>query len=188
MRSCSSNSVLSTTAALTVLAITCAPGLAADKASPDTGLSSASALSLSSVKNASFTCEGHDGVIKLKNGKAEGKFPGSSTFGWMCVVERIALGDLNGDGIGDAAAVIGYNGGGSGYFEYLVAIVNKNGKPVQASNYELGDRVVIKDLRFDKDKVSLVLMDHGPSDSLADTSIKKNLSFRFKRGHWKALK
>jgi hypothetical protein len=149
---------------------------------------SESALSLSSIKNGTYKNEGHIGIIKLKNGYAEGDFPGSSIAGgWLCKIEKVVLGDIDGDGKGDAVIVIGYNGGGSGYFVNLVAVLNKNGRPVQGASYDLGDRVIVKDLKLSKQRVTLVMLDHGDSDGLATVSVKKNLSFRLVKGRWRKV-
>ncbi|MFA7340473.1 MAG: hypothetical protein WC028_27065 [Candidatus Obscuribacterales bacterium] len=152
---------------------------------------SASALSLSTIKNGTYKVESHSGMIKLKNGEAEGDFPGGAIAGgWLCKIEQVALGDVDGDGKGDAVIVIGYNGGGSGYFVNLVAVLNKNGHPVQGASYDLGDRVIVKDLRLSKQRVTLVMLDHGDSDGLASASLKKSLSFRLVEKRWqvKSLK
>lgn len=147
-----------------------------------------SALSLSSIKNGRYKIESHDGMIMLKNGQAEGDFPGGAMAGgWLCKIEQVALGDIDGDGKGDAVIVIGYNGGGSGYFVNLVAVLNKNGRPVQGASYDLGDRVIVKDLKLSKQRVTLVMLDHGDSDGLATASLKKVLSFRLNKGRWQKV-
>ncbi len=149
---------------------------------------SESALSLSFVKNGRYKIESHSGMIKLKNGEAEGDFPGGAIAGgWLCKIEQVALGDIDGDGKGDAVIVIGYNGGGSGYFVNLVAVLNKNGHPVQGAGYDLGDRVIVKDLKLSKQRVTLVMLDHGDSDGLATASLRKNLSLRFIKGRWQKV-
>ena len=44
--------------------------------------------------------------------------------------DPIAFGDLDNDGIDDAAVVLTYHGGGSGTFFNLLAVLNENGAPV----------------------------------------------------------
>lgn len=147
-----------------------------------------SALTLSAVRNCRYKCDQHDGTIKLKDGKAEGKFAGSTIFGWQCQVEKVALGDLDGDGNGDAVMAIGYNGGGSGYFVDLVAMMNKSGQPSQGATLSLGDRVIVKSLKLAGGKVTLTMMEHGPGDSMADTSIRTVQTFKLNKASWQKVK
>lgn len=149
---------------------------------------STSALSLSAIKNGIYRLAAHNGIIKLKNGQAEGDFPGGSIAGgWLCNIEQVALGDVDGDGKGDAVIVIGYNGGGSGYFVNLVAVLNKNGRPVQGASYDLGDRVIVKSLKLHNQRVDLVMLDHDDSDGLASASLKRVFSFRLIKGRWQKV-
>ncbi|MEZ0370817.1 MAG: hypothetical protein ACAI44_17125 [Candidatus Sericytochromatia bacterium] len=60
-------------------------------------------------------------------------------------LEKIAWGDLNGDGYEDAAVQLAESGGGSGNFRGLQIVLNQRGKPVLAApNQSLGDRIIVK--------------------------------------------
>ncbi len=154
-------------------------------ADPTLSAKGATALTLSAIKNCTYKYEGHDGFIRLKNGRAAGKFPGSTIFGWSCQIEELALGDLDDDGNADGVMAIGYNGGGSGYFVNLVAMINKRGKAVQGDSYDLGDRVEIKNIKIDQGKVTVMFMDHAPNEGLASASVRKVICLRLnKKGKW----
>lgn len=51
----------------------------------------------------------------------------------MVRLNKDALGDLNGDGINDAAVVLATNTGGSGVFIILATVLNDGGKPRQVA-------------------------------------------------------
>lgn len=144
---------------------------------------SMSELSSTTLKNSTYVLkEFLDKPVRLRNGKAEGKF--DSIFGWFVKLEKLALGDLNGDGKGDGAVVIGYNGGGSGYFLRLIAMLNNNGRARQAAITELGDRVQIEKLSINKEIVTLTMQVQGPMDSNADLSIRRVIRYRLKGNKW----
>jgi hypothetical protein len=70
-------------------------------------------------------------------------------------VEKIAFGDLNGDGFDDAAVILAWQNGGSGRFKYLVAIQNSSGVPQQINSILLGDRVQVSTSSIAAGKVAL---------------------------------
>lgn len=159
-----------------------APARAAEK------ICNALPLSTKALMNGTYVCPDHKGPIKLKNGQAAGKFPEDPSFGgWMCQIDKIGLGDINGDGVGDAAVILGYNGGGSGYFVHLVAMINKSGRAAQGDSYDLGDRVEVKDVKIANQKVTVTMMDHAPDEGLAMASLKKVLTFQLNKGRWQKI-
>ena len=56
------------------------------------------------------------------------------------VGDLVAFGDLDGDGVADAAVVAFVNTGGSGTFIHVLAVRDREGTPVQAGRQFLGDR------------------------------------------------
>ena len=54
------------------------------------------------------------------------------------MMDLVAFGDLDGDGIWDAAVVLEANGGGSGTFRSLEAVVNEDGAPVHVASRPAG--------------------------------------------------
>lgn len=91
-------------------------------------------------KNATYTIEGQ--TVVLKDGYSEApSAPGSAQMNVTQYFGNDATGDLNGDGMIDAAFVLTQTGGGSGTFYYVVAALKT------AAGYEgtnavlLGDRI-----------------------------------------------
>jgi heat shock protein HslJ len=62
------------------------------------------------------------------------------------VDELSAFGDLNSDGIDDAAVVLIESSGGSGTFSYVATVLNQENQPVNEATLLLGDRVSIKSI------------------------------------------
>lgn len=143
--------------------------------------------STASLLNGTYSLpEFMDKPIRLRKGRAEGtgsEFP----YGWECRLEKSALGDLNSDGNPDAAVVLGFNGGGSGYFVRLIAMLNKNGQLKQSAIRELGDRVGVTGMRIQNQALTLVMNDHSIEDSNADLSLERTLVLKLNAGKWKLV-
>lgn len=60
------------------------------------------------------------------------------------------LNDLNGDGVKDAAVIIVLDGGGTGKFVHLAAVVDQGGVPINIAVASLGDREIIHNLWIDQ--------------------------------------
>jgi hypothetical protein len=80
--------------------------------------------------------------------------------------DKVAFGDLNGDGLGDAAVSIGISMGGTGVFEYVVAMLNQDGQPVQAGYYYVDDRARIDAMAITDLRIVADAMVHGPNDPM----------------------
>jgi hypothetical protein len=78
-----------------------------------------------------------------------------------------AFGDLNGDGIPDAAVILVLNSGGSGTFFWAIAMLDVNGVPVQAARQFLGDRVLVNNVTIANGQVTVNFLTHGPTAALA---------------------
>ena len=97
-------------------------------------------------------------------------------------VDTLAFGDLNGDGLKEAAVILVSNYGGSGSFYELTTLIN-GGQALQQTNcLELGDRVQIKKVKISKEKIIIEMLTQGPNDPMCCPSKKVNLIFQFKNG------
>ncbi len=132
---------------------------------PSTGSSSTNAPSdtglVEALNNMTYIFHNRNGAenVKMVNGKA-------ATDGDSYDLGNVAIGDLNGDGKADAVAVIGESGGGSGYFEGLVAVVNNNGTITNSEMFPLGDRVKINSIEVKGQVVIVDMITHGPNDPM----------------------
>ena len=122
-----------------------------------------------------------NGKITLKDGHFEQAYPGAAS---GVVVDEIseAQGDLNGDGRRDAAVVLAVSTGGSGVFEYLVAVLDQAGSALQSGTALLGDRVKINSLAIQDGKIAVDMLTQGPNDPLCCPTQKTTASYLLKDG------
>jgi len=127
------------------------------------------ALTLEALKNAEYQSEWPaEGVAQLVDGEYEEEIvPGAASK--IIIVfypEMYAFGDLDGDGVEDAAVVLATSGGGSGTFISLEAVINDNGTPNHVATAFLGDRVQINSVAIEAGVITVDMVTHGPEDPL----------------------
>ena len=108
-------------------------------------------------------------IYTLKDGKCT--MPQNSWVG----LQKYALGDLNGDGLIDAAVTVDNSGGGSGIFSSLLILLN-NGtglKQVDGVDYPLGDRDLVQNLAIEGGRVHIYKMVRKENESLAEAPTQK---------------
>lgn len=93
------------------------------------------------------------------------------------MLDTYALGDLNGDGLDDAAIILAENDGGTGLFESVIAVFNEGASPVQASESLLGDRVQVDSMNISSNVIHLGLHVQGPNDPMCCPSLVQNRSY-----------
>ncbi len=122
------------------------------------------ALTPEALRNAEYVLDGRR--VRLQDGELVKKLEyGAASETWV-LHDPIAFGDLDGDGVADAAVVLSYNGGGSGTFFDLFAVLNRNGAPVAVGSRDLGDRVRVTSLEISGGDIILMMVAHGPDDGL----------------------
>ncbi len=108
-----------------------------------------------------------DGKVTLTAGKFETSTgPAPMQKITVVLMEPMASGDLDGDGMADAAVILSTNTGGTGAFRDLHAVLNRDGQPVHAAAIPLGDRVQIKTLTIQHGAIVVDMLTHGPKDGL----------------------
>lgn len=143
------------------------------------------ALTADQVKNAQYQLVFQDThkTVQLTNGVYQSTTdPASPDYADVRLAEQIALGDLNGDGIGDAAVLLAENYGGSGVFVSVVAVLNQNGQPVQAAAQTVDDRPQINSLSIQNGEIVLDAVIHGPNDPACCPAQPIKESYRFAGG------
>lgn len=126
-------------------------------------------LTVEALMNADYQSEWPaDGVAELKEGQYEEEIVPGAASKLVIVVypDMYAFGDLNGDGVDDAAVVLATSAGGSGTFISLEAVVNEQGTPKHVASAQLGDRARINSLTIESGKVTVNLVTHGPNDPM----------------------
>ncbi len=126
------------------------------------------ALTLEALKNAEYDSEfPKSHKAKLTDGKYEEEYqPGAATKLVIQFYTSHAIGDLDGDGVDDAAVILVANPGGSGTFYHLAAVFNQGGTPKHVASQSLGDRIQVKSLSIKSGEIILNMVVHGPSDPL----------------------
>ena len=103
--------------------------------------------------------EDGEGSIAYGEGATERDYAG-------IVDDAVAFGDLDGDGFADAAVVVFTSGGGSGTFKHLIAVLDRDGAPVQAARVYLGDRVQVESVTIASGEIVMDMLAHRRSDGL----------------------
>ena len=123
-------------------------------------------LTEDALRNATYQHEfPKDGQAQLQDGTYEEAIEGSASKIHIAMMDLVAFGDLNGDGIWDAAVVLEASGGGSGTFRSLEAVVNEDGAPVHVASALLGDRVQIEELIVADLYIKVQMVTHGEGDA-----------------------
>ena len=125
-------------------------------------------LTAEALANATYSSDyAATGEITLVDGQAEEEIaPGSASKLVVTLIEPTAFGDLNGDGVDDAAVLLASNSGGSGTFIDLHAVLNENGEPVDAASAFLGDRVQVNSLVIEDGEIIVDMITQGPNDAM----------------------
>ncbi len=138
-------------------------------------------LTLEQVKNAEYTFDFGESMpsFTLVDGTYQsGTDTSQPGYFQATMSDKVAFGDLNGDGLGDAAVSIGINMGGTGVFQYVVAILNQGGQPVQAGYYYVDDRASIDAMAINDLRVVVDAMVHGPNDPMCCPTLKVQASLQ----------
>ena len=92
--------------------------------------------------------------------------------GSVTLHEEIALGDIGGDANIDAVVVLADNGGGSGTFISLVAVLNVDGTPSPSAYASLGDRVVVHSVAVESGVITVDMTKHDADDPLCCPTLR----------------
>ena len=108
------------------------------------------------------------GTVKLTAGRYEE--PESRLT--VALAGEPALGDLDGDGAADAAVVLETDGGGSGVFMELAAVLSRGGAPVHAASALLGDRVIMESVSIEAGAVVVQMVTQGENDPMCCPTLR----------------
>jgi basic membrane protein A len=110
-----------------------------------------------------------DGVAPLTDGQyEEAAAPGSATKTTVQLSDRVAFGDLDADGVDDAAVVLITDPGGSGTFRDLVAVLDRNGRAFPVATTFLGDRIRVNALTIEDGQIVVDMLTRTPDQAMAD--------------------
>ena len=94
----------------------------------------------------------------------------------------MAYGDLNGDGMEDAAVLLAESSGGSGTFISVAAVVNQDGQPVNAGTAPVGDRPQLKSLAIQNGQIVMEIVTQGPDDPMCCPTLKVRKTYSLQDG------
>jgi hypothetical protein len=107
-------------------------------------------------------------TVQLTDGVYAGEpfVEGGASRPTVTYMEPTAFGDLDGDGVEDAAVLLVENSGGSGSFVYLAAVLNGDGNPENVATTLLVDRAQVQSLTVDGGRIAVGMVIHGPDDPM----------------------
>lgn len=133
----------------------------------------AGSLTEEALRNATYQHEfPKDGQAQLQDGKYEEAIEGSASKIHIALLDPVAFGDLNGDGIWDAAVILEASRGGSGTFRTLEAVINADGEPLHVASVFLGDRVQFEELMVADQYIRVQILIHGDGDGMCCPTLR----------------
>ncbi len=126
--------------------------------------SKAAGLTDEVLRNSEFLSPTLGKAIRLRDGTFSGMVDGIELTATL--EPGIQFGDLNNDGVNDAALLLAENTGGTGTFVSLIVIFSKVGKYQQAPGITIDDRPIIESMSISQGKVLVKGFVHGPNDPM----------------------
>ncbi|MEV4464191.1 hypothetical protein AB0J51_11240 [Micromonospora echinofusca] len=91
-----------------------------------------------------------------------------------------AVGDLDGDGAGDAVGVVVLDGGGTGRFFTLAAWRNVKGEPDFQAQVDLGDRTPVESVSVRDGRATVVYLTRPADGPMAELSIRRTAVYQLR--------
>jgi hypothetical protein len=147
---------------------------------PATEAQPISGLSVEQIRNGPYQLGFTDAlrIIQLSEGRYQDGVPSDANYVEVHVTDFIALGDINGDGVNEAAALVAEDYGGTGVFVFLALYVEKAGEPEFLTSVYIDDRPVIEDVSFDGNQVFLVSITHDADDPFCCATLKNERHYQ----------
>lgn len=132
------------------------------------------------IRNAQYQLGATDTlqVVQLHDGKFEQGLPGSDNYISVVVTDFIAIGDLNGDGTNEVAALVSENYGGTGVFVFLAVYAEENGKLTFQTSTMVDDRPQLKAFSMERGEIYVDAVIHGLDDPMCCPKLRTARHFR----------
>ena len=118
-------------------------------------------------------------VVQLQDGKFQQGTSGSADAVTVNVSDFIAVGDLNGDGSNEVAALVSENYGGSGVFVFLAVYTNENGTLTFQNSTMVDDRPQLNMLSIANGEIFLDTVIHAADDPMCCPTLKTTRHYRW---------
>jgi hypothetical protein len=138
-------------------------------------LASGDKLTIEKLENAEYNLR--YGKVKLTDGICPNGGEGLDSY-VIELSDKIAFGDLNGDGVDDAAAIFRSDGVGRRVWAELVAIVNDNGTPRQAAVKMLGLNEGVESILIRSGQIVIELGRYAPNDARCCPSLRVTQKYK----------
>jgi hypothetical protein len=137
-------------------------------------------ISAEQVKNAPYQLGATNvpRMVQLVNGEFQEGSAGNADFVEVRATDFIALGDIDGDGINEAAALISENYGGSGVFVFLALYTAQNNVAVFQSSTFVDDRPQINRIAIENHAVALDVTVHGMDEPMCCPTLQTTREYR----------
>ena len=146
-----------------------APASGGSSGGDATDATDAGQLSADDLENATYLAEGPDaGEATLDGGEYRYPVAEGSAAEAVIRLERWSIGDLDGDGAEDAAAITSERPGGSGVFSYVHALLNESGDLRDLGFAFLGDRVRVESVAVHDGVIVVALYDRLETASFSE--------------------
>lgn len=120
------------------------------------------------LRNATYALDTvSTGKAPLKDGVYTETVAGSSSMSVVRLGPAPAFGDLDADGVEDAAVTLLATPGGSGAFTYVVAVINDDGAAIPTRPMLIGDRVALQSMRIVDGKIHVAWLDRKLGEPMA---------------------
>lgn len=144
------------------------PGSAAAPNAPVMPTDPAAAATLAELQNMEYSgLNSLAGPVKLRDGRWRGapSDPAAATRDIVTLDATVrVVGDLDGDGVDEAVALLSHSPGGTAAWAYLAVVKREGGKMRHVASVALGDRVQIRSARIEAGRLQASVVRAGPND------------------------
>lgn len=139
------------------------------------------ALTVDALRNASYTLPNFTGdlfLYQLTDGKYTLGDPAVTGYVEVTLLDTFAFGDLNNDGVNDAAVLLAENFGGTGVFVSVNVVLNDGGQPRHAASSMIDDRPQIVNLDIRDGEIFLEAVVHAFDDPACCPELSVTRSYK----------
>ena len=164
-----------------VTGATLTPDPAAETSRPLTQTPTAGGVTPEQVQNSLYELGAASSPrqVQLVDGLYQEGAAGGEDFLLVRMTEHIALGDLDGDGVNEAAAVVTENYGGSGVFMFLAVYAEQDDQAVYQTSTFIDDRARIQGLEIENEEVWLLATVHRFDEAMCCPTLETERHYRW---------